>query len=524
MRVEAGFLVRAAAQGFGSRVALTAGPRNLTFTELNEVSNRVGSALVDLGVARGDRVGVLAYNTPEVVQTWFGCEKHNLVRVVLHSHFSMEGHVSSLNQVEATALIFDTRFSSDVELHKDGLKTVRHFVGIGAGCPDWATPFAQLESGGSAEDPYLDVDEDAPCFLQLTSGTTGHPKPWVKTYRSWQAVIDHNLHHFNTFGPGVPPVGSDDVNLHFHPIQWASGFITLYPYYVRGARSVLLDDEIFHPGVLLDTIASEQVTALLMPGPLLTPVLDEIETRGGFAHNLRRMVVFFSNPDQLDRTTRLLGPIWAHGFGSSEQGAITTRLLPHEVEERRERIKSVGRSGSPFLEVAVVDEQGTRLGAGQVGEIVVRSAKSLGGYWAWPERNAQSFFPGDWFRPYDVGFLDEDGFLYYSDRAGDRITTAQGIVYPHLVEEAILGHASVFQCGVVGLGEPGSEQVVVGVQLKEGVAPSDQLAEEILRQTTRLADHERPVRAFFIAELPTVLGGAKVRRSALRDRLAPDNG
>ena len=69
MQVEAGFLVRAAAQNFGSRVAFTAGPRNLTFTGLNETSNRVGSALADLGVARGDRVGVLAYNTPEVVQT-----------------------------------------------------------------------------------------------------------------------------------------------------------------------------------------------------------------------------------------------------------------------------------------------------------------------------------------------------------------------------------------------------------------------------------------------------------------------
>ena len=451
MQVEAGFLVRAAAQSFGSRVALTAGPRNLTFTELNEVSNRVGSALVDLGVARGDRVGVLAYNTPEVVQTWFGCEKHNLVRVVLHSHFSMEDHVLSLNEVEATALVFDTRFSSDVELHKDELKTVRQFVGIGADCPDWATPFAQLESGGSAEDPYLDVDEDAPCFLQLTSGTTGHPKAWVKTYRSWQAVIDHNLHHFDTFGPGVPPVGPDDVNLHFHPIQWASGFQTLYPYYVRGARSVLLDDEIFHPGVLLDTIASEQVTGVLMPGPLLTPVLDEIEARGGFAHKLRRMVVFFSNPDQLDRTTRLLGPIWAHGFGSTEQGAITTRLLPHEVEERRERIKSVGRSGSPFLEVAVVDEQGTRLGAGQVGEIVVRSAKSLGGYWAWPERNAQSFFPGDWFRPYDVGFLDEDGFLYYVGRRDTMIKSSGYRISPTEVEEVLFQTGKLRQAAVIGV-------------------------------------------------------------------------
>jgi acyl-CoA synthetase (AMP-forming)/AMP-acid ligase II len=247
MQVEAGALVRAAAQNFGPRVALTAGPRQLSFIELNELANRVGSALADLGVARGDRVGVLAYNTPEVVETWFGCEKHNLVRTILHSHIAMGRHVWALNHVSASALIFDTRFTADVERHKDELETVRHFVGIGPGCPDWATPFAQLEFGGSAEDPCLDVDEDAPCFLQLTSGTTGRPKAWLKTYRSWQAVINHNLIHLDTFGPGVPPIGPDDVSLHFHPIQWASGFQTFYPYYVREARSVLLDDEVFSP-------------------------------------------------------------------------------------------------------------------------------------------------------------------------------------------------------------------------------------------------------------------------------------
>lgn len=524
MHVEAGVLVRTAAQNFGSAVALTDGPRRFTFADLNDRANRVGSALLDLGVQRGDRVGVLAFNTAEVVQAWFACEKHNLLRVVLHSHFAMDSHVWSLNDVAATALIFDTRFSDDVGRYRDELTTVRHFVAIGPGCPDWATPFAQLETGGSAQDPYLAVDEDAPCFLQLTSGTTGHPKAWVKTYRSWQAVIDHNLHHFDTFGPGVPPVSADDVNLHFHPIQWASGFQTLYPYYVRGARSVLLDDEVFDPAVLLDTIAAERVTGTFVPGPLLTPMLDAVEARGGFAHELRRMVVFFGNPDQLDRTTRLLGPIWAHGFGSTEQGAITTRLLPREAEERRERIKSVGRAGSPFLEVAVVDEHGTRLGPGQAGEIVVRSAMSIGEYWGMPERTAESFFPGDWFRPFDVGYLDEDGFLYYSDRAGDRIATDRGTVYPHLVEEAILGHEAVVLCGVVGLGTPGAEEVVVAVQLRDGCTVSDELAAEILARAAELAEHERPARVVFAGELPTVLGGAKVQRSALRERLTAEAG
>jgi acyl-CoA synthetase (AMP-forming)/AMP-acid ligase II len=519
MRLEAGVLIRAAAQSFGSRAALSAGPRQLTFTQLNELSNRVGSALSDLGLARGERVGVLDYNTAEAVETWFGCEKHNLVRTILHSHLPMDGHVWSLNHVEASALIFDTRFTAEVERHRDELKTVRHFVAIGSGCPPWAIPFGQLESAGSAEDPRLDVDEDAPCFLQLTSGTTGSPKAWVETYRSWHAVVNHNLIHLDTFGPGVPPVGADDVNLHVHPIQWASGFQTLYPYYVRGARNVLLDDEVFRPGAVLDAIDGEQATGVFLPGPQLTRLLDAVEARAGFTHRLRRMVVFFGTPELLDRTTRLLGPIWAHGFGSTEMGAAATRLLPHQAGQGPGRINSVGRPASPFLEIAVVDEEGRRLGPGQVGEIVARSAMSLGGYWAMPERTAQSFFPGNWFRPYDVGYLDPDGFLYYLGRAADRITTARGTVYPHLVEEAILGHPCVFLCCVVGLGEPGDQEVVACVQVKAGCAPSDRLAGDIVRRTAGLREHERPARAVFVSDMPTVLGGAKVARQAVRDLL-----
>jgi acyl-coenzyme A synthetase/AMP-(fatty) acid ligase len=463
---------------------------------------------------------VLAYNAPEVVETWFGCEKHNLVRVVLHNHVPMEAHIWSLNHVEASTLIFDTRFAADVERHRDQMETVRHFVAIGADVPNWATPFSHLEQGGSGDDPYLDVDEDTPCFLQLTSGTTGRPKAWVKTYRSWQAVIEHNLIHLDTFGPGVAPIDATDVNLHFHPIQWASGFQTLYPYLVRGARSVLLDDEVFDPGVLLDTITREGVTGLFMPGPLLTPLLDTIESRGLVKHRLRRMVVFFGTPELLERTTKLMGPVWAHGFGSTEQGAITTRLLPLEVDERAERIHSVGRSGAPFLEIAIVDDQGRRLPPNQTGAIVVRSAMSIGEYWNMPEKTAEASLPGGWFRPMDIGYLDDDGFLYFSDRAADKITTAEGVVFPHLVEAAVLRHPSVANCGVVGLGEPAAQQVVAAVLLRPEVPPSDTLADEVLARTADLAAAHRPARVVFVDDLPTVLGGAKVQRQALREQLA----
>lgn len=521
MKLEAGAQTRIAAEWYGSRVALTDGSESQTFSQLNESANRIGSGILGLGGARGDRVGVLSYNRPQVVQAWLGFEKHNLVRVVLHSHFDMAVHVGTLNQVEASTLLFDSRFLPIVEEHRGQLSTVKHFIVMGPDVPDWAVSFEDVLSAGSGEEPYLDVDEDAPCFLQLTTGTTGNPKPWVKTYRSWLAVINHNLHHLDTFGAGVPPVGPEDVNLHFHAVQWATGFQTLYPYLIRGARTVIVDDESFDAGRLVDHLVAEGATGTFMPGPFLSPVLDEVERRGGISHQLRRMVVFFGTPDLLERTSEILGPIWAHGFGSTEQGAVTTRLLPHEVAERPERMLSVGRSGAPFFEMAIMDPQGGRLGPGRIGEITVRSAMSEGWYWGLKEKTEEAFFPGGWFRPFDVGHIDEDGFLYYADRAADTIHTAAGVVYPHLVESAVLRHSAVANCGVVGLGEPGAQTVVAAVLLKPDAAKSSGLEEEILTGAQAgLEEHERPARVVVVDTLPTVLGGAKIQRAALKEQLS----
>lgn len=525
MRIRAGSLCQTAAVWFGTKTALTAlsgdGTTVLTqnFHELNASANQIGSGLRALGIQRGDRIGVLAYNVPEVMHLWLGCEAHNLVRAVLHTHFSMSAHIWSLDQMQASALAFDTRFTADVQACRDKLRTVKHFIAIGANPPDWAIPYDTVLQKGSPENPDLDVDENAPCFLQLTSGTTGRPKSWVKSYRSWTAVIDHNLHHFDTFGPQVPPVGPDDVNLHFHALQWATGFQTLYPYLVRGARTVLLDDEKFDPDIIVDVMTREKVTGTFTPGPLWGPILDAVQQRTHFQHTLRRVVIFFGSPELQDRTTALLGPIWAHGFGSTEQGAITTRLLPHEVDENPRRRDSVGRSGSPFFEIAIMDPDGHRLGPNQLGEIAVRSAMSLGEYWDMPEKTKEASFPGDWFRPFDVGYLDEDGFLYYADRATDTIKTAQGVVYPHLVEAVISRHEAVALCGVVGLGETGQQTVVAAVQLKSGRRESGELTAQILAACHELDAQARPEQIIYQKELPTVLGGAKVQRSELRKRL-----
>jgi acyl-coenzyme A synthetase/AMP-(fatty) acid ligase len=516
MMIRAGMLAVDAATRFADRAALTTATGTATFGQLDAAANRVAAGLVAHGVQPGDRVGVLAHNRAEVVQAWLGCDRGGVVRVVLHTHFAMALHVDLLRRVGARAIVFDTSFSADVDAGRERLDAGTLFVAIGENPPSWSVPWQALLAAGSPDAVARDVDENAPAFIQPTTGTTGAPKPWTLTHRSWAAVVNQNLHHLDTFAPGLPAIGPDDVVLHAHALQWATGFQLLYPYLVRGARTVLLDDSAFDPRVLLDTVVSEEITGLLLPAPMLVPLLDLVEERGGVDHRLRRLVVFFATPELLERTTKLLGPVWCHGFGSTEQGAVTTRLLAAEAADDHRRLASVGRAASPFIEVAVVDEQGGRVPPGRLGQIVVRSAMSTGGYWDRPDLTEQSFLPGGWFRPRDVGYLDDEGFLYYVDRDGDSIATAGGTVYPHHVEAAVLRHPAVANCGVVG---PGEDRVVAAVVLKPGYADTPTLRAEIgAASEPGLAPHEVP-EIVVVDELPCVLGGAKVQRAVLRERL-----
>ncbi len=521
MLIEAGALVRFTARRHGSALALAAdGGGTYTFAELNELANKIGSGFRTLGVRPGERVGLLGYNVPEMVQAWLAFEKHNIVRVALHTHCDMSTHAATLNHVEASALLFDSRLRHEVEIHRDAFRTVRHFVAMGPDPPDWATTMVDVMAGQPSSEPYMEVDEDAPCFVQLTSGTTGPPKPWVKTYRSWRAVIEHNLHHLDTLRAGEAPIGPGDVNLHFTPIQSGSGFQTLYPYLVRGSPTFLVDDAVFDPKKVIEVLCRHGITGTVSPGLLLVKLLDEVEARGGIDHRLRRLVVRFATPELLERTTKLLGPVWSHGYGSTELGAPVTRLVADECTKWPRRRAGVGTPPSPFVDLIITDEQGNRLPPKDIGRITSRSAMSDGWYWHMPDETRRSVLPGGWFQSSDLGYLDDDGFLVYVDRASDGILTPNGVVHPHLVETALLRHPGIDNVGVVGIGLPGAQEVVAAVVVKSGWSPTPEL-EETVRTTAAsgLQTYECPSRIVFVSELPTSAGG-KVVRQSLRKTLA----
>src|SRR5262249_7144808 len=150
--------------------------------------------------------------------------------------------------------------------------------------------------------------------------------------------ITNNLDHLDTFTPGTPALGPGEVNLHVHVLQGASGAHTLMPDLLRAAKNVLVDDASFDPVRIADTIVGADVTGMCIARPVPPPLLEVIGSGSSFPHRLRRMVIFFATPALLEAVTRSLGPIWCHGFGSTEQGAPATRLAWHEAQENPARL------------------------------------------------------------------------------------------------------------------------------------------------------------------------------------------
>ena len=519
MRTTAGIPFTQAVTRHGQRVAVSDSTRPLTFRELKGRANRIGSGLSAMGIVPGDRVGVLSFNRNEVVELWLGLERFGHVRVVLHSHFDMGLHVDTVNQLGIGTIVFDVRFVDALDAVRQRMLPVQRFIAIGDGCPSWAIPYEKVLRDGKPDDPSLDVDENDICLLQCTSGTTGAPKPWVMTHRASRALVAHNIEQMDTMSSHMPAIGPGDVNLHFHALQWASGALTLMAFMLRGAKTVLMDDEKFDPQALVDTLAREKTTATFIPGPMLPPILDALEATPGTRAPLRRVTIYFATPELLERTGRVLGPVWCHGYGSTEQGGPTARLTAEDVAGNPRRLESVGRPATVLNELLVMDEHGTHLAANAVGEIVARSAMSSNKYWNLPEETTKAFFDRDWFRPRDIGYFDDDGFLYYLDRAKDRIETPGGVVYPHVVEAVLLGHAAVANCGVVSVPAGETQQIVAAVKLRDGSKGDGALEKDLLSRAHSLPEHQRPTLIRFVEHLPTVLGGAKVQRDVLQKSL-----
>lgn len=482
--MEIGSLIRRASRHHGDRVCLVEGDRRLTFHEFDQLTDRVGHALLERGLQAGDRVGVLLPNGIDCLIVYYALAKSGLVRV-------------SLN----------TRDTEDDQRHKiadSGARAV--FVGEGPRAfdiefvfdhGDVADMMAAPDRGPCAVDRGL----EAPYRLGYTGGTTGAPKAVTLTTRGELAEISAFLTDL------VPNIGHEDVFLHAAPIAHASGAFFL-PALVRGTTSVVMKK--FDPAGFVHLAEQSRASYTFLVPTMLAMILDEpaAET-ADLAFTCIAYGAAPMPPTLLERATRRFGEVFAQTYGQAESPMVITCLKPGEHGR-------IGSCGRPFtcVDVAIFDDADNPLPPGEVGEIVCRGPQLMARYWNRPEATAKAFRSG-WLHTGDVGKMDEDGFFYILDRKNDMLISGGYNVYPREVEDVLMAFDGVREAAVVGLPDETWGDRVVAVVAGAGELDADAL---LGFARSRLPGYKCPKAISVWSELPKSPAN-KIMRRTVRDRL-----
>jgi fatty-acyl-CoA synthase len=495
------------------RPCLTAEGSELSYREVQRLSDRVAAALHRSGVRPGDKVAILSGNDPVAFGCVFGISRSGAVWCPINPRNSQGENAAVLAAFDCVCLIYQSAFAELVATIRSQLPQLHTLVCLDGGDP--AAPSLQgwLGEGGDPADPVPDGDPvDDVAMIVGTGGTTGQPKGVVLT--------NHNLETMTALTLMGYPFSGRPVYLALAPLTHAAG-VLCFPVLALGGRVVILRTPDL--GVFLAQIPRYGVTHTFLPPTLIymllaRPELDHtpLSSLQCFWYGAAPM-----SPDRLEEAIGRIGPVMAQLFGQSEAPMMITMMPPADHlrpdgSVARERLRSAGRP-APLVTVAIMDDDGGLVPTGERGEIVVRGSLVMAGYYRDPEATAEAGRHG-WHHTGDIGYLDQDGFLFIVDRAKDMIITGGFNVYSAEVEQALMEHPGIQDCAVIGLpDEKWGERVTAVVQLQTGTALTP---DELIAFTkARVGSVKAPKQVEFWPDLPRSRVG-KVLKREIRDQLA----
>ena len=469
--------------------------------ELNRAGHGLATGLRDLGLQPGDRVVVTMMNCPEVATSYLGAWTAGIAVVPVLFLLTTDELRHIVEDSGATAAITTPELLPKVREVAAAVPSLRHIVCVGGG--DGSVDFAELSAAPAMVTPHDTGAEEAAVIL-YTSGTTGRPKGVVLSHRNLRTSAD-NAHA--AWDPG-----DDQVGLGCLPLSHVYGLSTTLAGTFRRGRSALM--RWFDAGGVLQLIEEHQVTITALVPAMMVALVDHPDLPRRDVSSLR-WVVSGASPlplDLLHRFEAALGCTVLQGYGLSESTAQCTLNTPEH-----NRPGSVGRP-LPGVEVAVVDREGGRLGAGEDGEILLRGGNVMHGYFGMAEETARTIVDG-WLHTGDVGHLDADGYLYVLDRSKDLIIRGGFNIIPRDVEEVLVAHPAVGQAAVIGLPDQRLGEVVhADVVLSPGATAS--AAELIAHCRERLAAYKCPQSIDVVAALPLNSVGKVLKRQLRAEHVA----
>ncbi|MBH05711.1 MAG: AMP-dependent synthetase [Phycisphaeraceae bacterium] len=510
------FLTKSA-QSFPDQIAIVHGDTKFTYAQFNTRTNQLANSLRRLGVTPQQHIVVLMHNHPQMLEAIFACFKLGCGAVPVNFRLHPNEFSYIIDHSEAEIVITSSEFNESLRSVLNQLPKVRHFISLSDAEDGWLNYELLLaESSGDFKD--TDVEPDDVAWLFYTSGTTGQSKGAMLTHRNLTAMTQ------DFFASMCPGFGRDEVVIHAAPLSHGSGLYAI-PNIAKASTNIIPASKSFDPQAILSSIEKYRVTNMF-GAPTMIKLLVDSPAISQFDHSSLKAIVYGGSPmlvEDLTRAIKRFGPCLVQLYGQGES-PMTISYLPHEdhvlngTNKQMKRLASAGIAHTD-VEIAIVDGQDRQLPTGECGEIVTRSDLVMKGYWQNPEATAKTLRNG-WLHTGDVGYLDEDGYLFLMDRSKDLIISGGENIYPREIEEVLVQHQAVREVAVIGVPDPKWGESIKAVI---SLLPSESVTEEDLIDFCKqhIASYKKPKSIDFMDELPKNNYGKIVKRE-LRDRYWKD--
>jgi len=470
-----------------------------------------GSAMHRSGIHKQERIALLSFNGIECIETYGLADLCGYILVLVNARLASPEMRWILEDSSPSAIVFEHGFSGVVEAIRQDLPSIKTFVCIGGPVPDWAIGYEAFIGSGDPSGPPFRALPDNYNMIMYTSGTTGRPKGVLLGHKQ-QAVMGLTQGIEYGSAPGTAA-------------------LVVMPLFHNTARSLYLAQLIqrgkvvihrrFDPQNALRTLQEERIGIVTVVPTMLLAMMDVVDFARYDLSSIRTiMSAGASMPIALlRRAIDAFGPVFLNGYGQTEGGGTLLRCRELNLDGTDEQRKRIGSVGQAMLHtrIRILDDDGHDVPDGTLGEICISSDQVMEGYWNNHPATLSAIRDG-WLHTGDIGYREEEGYLYLVDRKKDMIVTGGENVYSVEVENALSQHPAVHEAAIIGLPDPKwGEAVTAILSLRPGESTDDMAIRAFSR--AMIADYKCPKRVIFLDELPHNASG-KIDKAALRTLFA----